>query len=268
MTTWIGVLALAGTLCAQPPGRGGRGPWGGPGGPGGPGGRFLGAEAGMPGRVVTNAPYSADIVTESTQTLADGSHIKQSNTVHFSRDSDGRTRQEQSLQNLNGLAPNANLPQVVFIHDPVAGTSYALNVNNKTATKSAWTPRPGGPGPMQRRVPGAVNQQGMPGPRRNNPNVKTETLGKQTIEGVPADGTRTTLTIPAGQMGNEQALQVVTETWYSSDLQQVVLRKHSDPRSGDTTMRMTNVSRTEPPRTLFDVPVEYKVTEHAQHQRQ
>jgi len=264
----MGVLLLSGALFAQPPGRGPRPGWGG--GPGGPAGRFLGAEPGMPGRVVKNAPYTADVVTETSQTLADGSHIKQTHSVHLSRDSDGRTRQEQSLQNLNGLAPNSNLPQVVFIHDPVAGAAYALNVTNKTATKSAWNHREPpagtdqGQSPMARRGPGAgPNAQGMPGTRRNAQNVKTEALGRQTIEGVQADGSRTTLTIPAGQIGNEQPLQVVTETWYSSDLQTVVLRKHSDPRSGDTVTRMMNVSRTEPPRTLFDVPVDYKLTEQS-----
>jgi hypothetical protein len=39
------------------------------------------------------------------------------------------------------------------------------------------------------------------------------------------------------------------------------MRKHSDPRSGDTVTRMMNVSRAEPPQTLFTVPVDYKVTE-------
>jgi hypothetical protein len=240
-------------------------------GPGGPGVRFLGAEPGMPGRVVKNAPYSADVVTESTRALPDGNHIKQNNSVRIYRDSDGRTRQEQSLQNLNGLAPNANLPQVVFIHDPVAGAAYALNVTSKTATKSAWnrSGRPGpppnggqGPGPMARRGPGGPGGNPQEAYARSYAqNVKTEALGRQTIEGVAADGTRTTMTIPAGQIGNEQPIQVVTETWYSSDLQTVVLRKHSDPRTGDTTTRMMNVSRAEPPRNLFDVPVDYKVTE-------
>jgi len=79
----------------------------------------------------------------------------------------------------------------------------------------------------------------------NDQNFKTESLGKQTIEGVQADGRRTTMTIPAGQMGNEQPIQIVTETWYSADLQTVVLSKHSDPRNGDTVTKLMNVSRSE-----------------------
>src|SRR3954468_18063164 len=98
-TILMSFLALAAVASAQPPAPKGRG---GPGGPGGPGGRFLGAEVGMPGRVVKNAPYSAEIVTETTQTLPDGNRIKQTNSVRVYRDSEGRTRHEQSLNNLNG----------------------------------------------------------------------------------------------------------------------------------------------------------------------
>jgi len=52
---------------------------------------------------------------------------------------------------------------------------------------------------------------------------------------------------------------VVDERWVSSELQTVVMSKHSDPRMGETTYRLTNVSRSEPPATLFQVPADYKV---------
>src|SRR5579872_6382722 len=140
----LGVLALAVAALAQgPPPRGPR-----PMGPGGPGGgaRFLGAEAGLGGRVVKNAPYSADVVTESTQTLGDGNHIRQSSSSHVSRDSEGRTRLEQSLNGLSAIAGGTSLPHVVFIHDPVAGQSYALNTDDKTATRSGMPHGRGGAG--------------------------------------------------------------------------------------------------------------------------
>jgi len=250
--TLVGVLAAA--LCAygQNPGPG-RGRFG---GGGGNGARFLGAEAGAPGRVVKNAPYSADMITESMQTLPDGNHIRQDTTSRIYRDSEGRTRTEQSLKGLGALAGSSNLPKVVFINDPVAGTNYALNPDNKTASKSAWM-RPGrsGPPPEGRRNGGFRGGDGT--------NAKTETLGQKTIEGVVAEGTRTTMTIPAGRIGNEQPIQVVTERWYSPELQTVVLSKHSDPRSGETVTRLANISRAEPPRSLFEVPSEYKVTENS-----
>src|ERR1035437_6558743 len=143
--TVAGLLVLAVAASAQNPGPGrGRGRFGpAAGDAAAPGGaRFLGAEAGMPGRVVKNAPYSGDIVTETTQTLADGNHVRQSSTAKVYRDSEGRTRREQSLNALGGLAPNADLPRVVFINDSVAGVNYALNPKDRTATKSAGA-RPG-----------------------------------------------------------------------------------------------------------------------------
>ena len=255
----LGALALAVGLAQGPPPHGPR-----PMGPGGPGGaRFLGAEPGMGGRVVKNAPYSADVVTESTQTLADGNHIRQSSTSHFSRDSEGRTRLEQSLNGLAAIAGGTTLPHVVFIHDPVAGQSYALNANSKTVTRSGM---PHGRGPQAEGFGNSMRDQGRGrgqfGARNaNEQNVKTESLGRQTIEGVLADGTRTTLTIPAGQMGNEQPIQVVTERWFSPDLQTVVLSKRSDPRTGETVTRLSNINRSEPSSTLFQVPADYKVTD-------
>ena len=77
------------------------------------------------------------MVTETTQALADGNRIRQTSTARIYRDSEGRTRREQSLDSLNRLAPNSNLPQVVFISDPVAGTDYALDPSSKTATRTA-----------------------------------------------------------------------------------------------------------------------------------
>ena len=264
--TLIGLAILAAGASAQGPGPG-RGDHMGFGPPPGMGARFLGAEAGMPGRVVRNAPYAADIVTESTRTLPDGNHIRQSTTAKVYRDSEGRTRSEQSV-NLNGLAANANMPKMVFINDPVAGLHYALNAKDRTAVKSNWMPRGhGGPPPNQTQADGSQANGAQAAQRRqrgaSNPNVKTESLGRQTIEGVQADGRRMTVTIPVGQMGNELPIQSVTEIWYSADLHTEVLYKHSDPRMGDTVRKLANVSRSEPSRTMFEAPADYKVTESA-----
>jgi hypothetical protein len=232
----------------------------------------------MPGRVVKNAPYSADIVTETSQTLADGNHIRQSSAAKVYRDSEGRTRREQSLNAVRGLAPSSNLPQVVFINDPVGGVNYALNPQNRTATKSAWA-RQGRGGQAQNSSqsmarlrqqsanPSAATAGRWGRGAASRQNVKTESLGRQTIEGVQADGTRTTMTIAAGQWGNEQPIQIVTERWYSADLQTVVLSKRSDPRMGETVTRVTNISRNEPSSSLFEPPSDYKVAETGNHPR-
>jgi hypothetical protein len=188
----------------------------------------------MPGRVVKNAPFSADIVTESTQTLPDGNHIRQTNTVKMYRDSEGRTRREQS-PNLGGLSAGAAMPSLVFIHDPVAGVSLSLNATDKTGSRSTFIPGRGrggnGPGVMgvgPRSQVGQYGEQAAARPRRN--------------------------ALP---------IQIVTETWYSSELQAVVYEKRTDPRYGETIMRFTNISRAEPSTTLFAAPSDYKVTEAA-----
>jgi hypothetical protein len=91
--------------------------------------------------------------------------------------------------------------------------------------------------------------------------VNRESLGKQTIEGVEAEGTRVTFTIPAGKIGNERPIVTVNETWYSTELQALVMSKNSDPRMGETTYRLTNINRSEPDPSLFQVPADYTVNE-------
>ena len=90
-------------------------------------------------------------------------------------------------------------------------------------------------------------------------NAKTEQLGNMFIEGVQAQGTRTTTTIPAGDIGNERPINIVDERWYSPDLQMTVMTKHSDPRSGETNFQLKNINRSSPPPTLFEVPSDYSV---------
>ena len=94
----------------------------------------------------------------------------------------------------------------------------------------------------------------------NGANVTTVSLGTQTIGGVSAQGTRTTRTIPAGQIGNEKPIVIVTERWYSPDLQMVVMSKRSDPRTGETVFQLTDVQLGEPDASLFQVPSDYTVT--------
>ncbi|HME10136.1 MAG TPA: hypothetical protein VKG25_23990 [Bryobacteraceae bacterium] len=213
-------------------------------------------------KVVTGAPYSASAVTETVQTLADGNHIRHSTTSSVARDSQGRTRREQSLSGPAALAGNVQLPTLVFIQDPVAQTSYVLEPDTKIARSA-----PAGAA-LNRMPPPLPNQMTFiskatakaPDAKAD---VKKESLGSQTISGVRADGNRVTRTIAAGEMGNEKPIEVVTETWYSTDLQAVVRSKTSDPRIGETTFELQNIDRTEPSASLFTVPADYTVQEGA-----
>ncbi len=238
------------------------------------------------GTPVAGAPYSAIITNESIQTLSDGNRIVQSSTGGMARDSQGRTRQDAPLPAIGNLSA-ANPPHIVFLQDPVAQTSYTLNMTDKTAMKvpALPGPPPGGPGmPGPNAVyvttmGGAQVSDAMPAPppppppgiagqrvliMKDQGPVTTEDLGSQTMEGVFVTGTRTTRTIPAGQIGNDNPIRIVTEVWTSPDLKTVVYSKRSDPRMGEQTFRMTNIVRSEPDASLFTIPTDFKVMDGPQ----
>lgn len=266
---------------------------------------FVASEMGFGGKVVKGAPYSAEAITETIQTLADGNRIVNKMTSTLYRDNEGRTRREQTLKAI-GNFPGDPI-QTIFISDPVAGVSYALDSNTHIAHKSSplklergFFPPGIGPampvGPLP--PPGeskfeyklenkrVIKPEGTPpSPAPDTMLIRTEgggggavtytfkrsaedpknqvkeSLGTQIIEGVSAEGSRVTVTIPAGEIGNERPIEIVSERWYSPELQMVVMSKHSDPRSGETTYRLTNINRTEPARSLFEVPPGFTVSE-------
>lgn len=255
-------LCAAATLFAQgPPPGGGAGRMG-PGGPGGRGG-MMGMGLGMMGRTVTGAPYSAVEVTETTQTLPNGNVIARQTQSNVFRDSSGRVRTETTLAarrapgQAAGQAATATPRTIVNIHDPVAGVSRELDPQAKVARETPL------PGPRGGNFQGRGAGRGANAAARtpaSDPNVVTETLAMQTINGVQATGTRVTRTIPAGQIGNAQPIQIVRETWMSPDLKVPVMVKSSDPRFGATTTQLTNIARSEPDPALFQTPSDYTVT--------
>ena len=216
---------------------------------------FLATEMSFGGRLVKGAPYSAQAVTESVQTLADGNRIVNKSAAAVYRDSEGRTRREQTLKAIGPYSSGGESAITVFINDPVAGSSYTLDTRTQTARKMfptrfrvasssasketsdelkaasdakvarssgsdqvmfERTPAPGG-GSYKIAVESAGNDKrlmeagvamGMTSVR--NRNAREESLGKQNIAGVEAEGSRTTVTIPAGEIGNERAIEIVS----------------------------------------------------------
>jgi hypothetical protein len=207
---------------------------------------FMDFHEGAGHTTVKGKPYSAQVTTETKQVLSDGSHIDRKSTGLVARDTDGRTRRDMSFPGFGRSSASGTAPHVTFINDPVANVRYLLDADKKVARK--MTP------------PSAVT--GRPGTRGagKSENVTTQSLGTQTIEGVQAEGTRTTRTIPVGAIGNDQPIQIVTERWFSPDLQTFVMVKHSDPRSGETTYQLTGINRSAPDASLFEVPPDYTVT--------
>jgi hypothetical protein len=236
--------------------------------------------------VVKNQPYQAQAVTEVKQTLADGSHITQTMTATVARDSDGRSVR---IQKLGAMGPwksaptssQANAPTLTTIFDPVAQTHIDYSSENKVAhslpmlqplakgepnvirsfavfdggSQVAGVAGPGGPGPVAAYAFKTRTESG----EASSADVKTESLGDKAIDGVSVTGTRTTNTIPAGTIGNDKDLVVTRETWYSPDLKLVIQSTQTDPRFGETTYSLTNMQRSEPDATLFQVPAGYTV---------
>lgn len=272
---------------------------------------FVSNEFNFDGRPVSNAPYSAESVTESLQILADGNRISRKNTAAVYRDSQGRTRREESLS-----VPGSEINhKTIFINDPVAKVSYILDPEKKTARKisdmmfKAATLRdqmktvtqsisgtngdyvterrvrqPNGEETVERKT-GAeakaeVGKMNLPVPPppmsagsmmihgamvtpgqhfADSKNAKVDQLGKRLIEGLECSGVKNTITLAAGAIGNERPIDTIQEAWTSTELQTVVQTRRSDPRTGETNFKLTNVRRAEPLKTLFEVPSDYKI---------
>lgn len=261
---------------------------------------FAGSKVEYEGKVVAGAPYTAQAVTETTQVLADGNRITHKSSSLIARDSQGRTRREQDLKTVGPWSTVEN-GSVVFINDPVAGARYNLQTNSKTAVKlpmnleseaarkdlekqlkAAARAKEEAERSAAASGVGVVSSDGgnvnitvsvaggydvHTNANESKSNAKAELLGTKTIEGVVTEGKRVTETIPAGKIGNQNPIEVINETWYSPELQTVVMSRHSDPRSGDVVYTLTNLSRAEPDPAMFTVPQDYKMREEGPQQR-
>ena len=228
---------------------------------------------------VTGAPYTADIVSETVQTLADGNRIERKSRSSVARDAEGRTRREQSVTAIGPIVPQQELKMVMIV-DPIAKLTYSVDEKNRIATRMPLPSRTR----MEAGVRVMTGQSGMPAGTgavagaavgtavagiaagtatmfvtATPQTERTEQLGKMQIEGVDAEGTRTTVTIPAGAIGNQAPIEIVSERWYSPGLRAVVSTRRFDPRFGETTYRMENIVRAEPAPELFKVPADYTI---------
>lgn len=228
--------------------------------------------------VVKGAPYSADVVTESVHTLADGNRIVQGSSARVYRDSEGRIRREEG---------RTSGSPAISITDPVAGVAFSLDTENQiayqTATSEANKVSVALKAFHDMKIPAGVaekidavtveqaKQRSVLQLRALNTKlaeiqangsaerVVVEKLPARNIEGVRAEGVRRTTTIEAGAIGNDLPIEIVSEEWFSTDLRMLVLTERRDPRVGTSTYRVTNIVRAEPDRYLFEVPANYTV---------
>jgi len=211
-----------------------------------------------PRQNLLNEPFSADAVTTTARTLADGTHItRQSMIVKMYRDSAGRTRSDRMPSSLLAGAPP---PAIILITDPLAGYSYILDTTQKIARRSVM-PRGGAAAPPMN-FPLAQGAPPAPPPSvpgKSQPQFKTEDLGTQFMEGLSVHGRRTTVTYPIGSLGNDREISNVTEIWSNTELGLMILQDRSDPRNGETITKLQNVSRAQPDPSLFQPPPDYQI---------
>jgi hypothetical protein len=192
---------------------------------------------------VAGRPLAASEERHTLHVLGDGTRIENTQTDKFYRDDAGRSR----LETQNGE---------VFILDPVQGITAEITAGGLKVHHN--------PGQIH---DGAKDDAGKLKPKTESPSTgqahDDEDLGYQSVNGVIAHGTRSTTVIPAGQIGNDRPIRIVNERWYSSDLQMNVRTIHSDPRFGETTYQLTNISQGTPDPALFKIPQDSQ-REHAQ----
>jgi len=260
-----------------------------------PSAAFMAREFGNPREIVKNAPYTADAVTEFVQTLSDGNRIVKKSTTQLARDTMGRTRQERKDGRIVYLYdPMENRSVVIDTESKTVARIPRVPAPpmppEPPMPPAPPTPTTMGDGSGQAAVsPGrvVVRRAGSDGgsdevkvevvrvgrgdhthpvppmPPITLPLVprgkgETKSLGTREFEGLKAEGTLTTHTIPAGTIGNEKPIVVATERWFSPDLFVVIYAKTTDPRAGETTYRLTNIKRAEPPADLFKVPADVR----------
>jgi hypothetical protein len=222
------------------------------------GARMKAAANGRPARL----PYTAEFRVTHVQTLADGSTITRETTELHARDSQGRT-----------LAMSSTTPAT---DDQMVHSSF--NINDPVAHTHTWWAAPG-----QRVTVSNTSQLGtvrstcagsnlaaIPQPAAEaRMESSTEDLGKQTFQGVEAQGHRSSWTIPARTIGNSDELVRTDEVWFSTtpgftgiNVRQV----YDDPQSGRTTRELVKFSQGEPDAALFQVPADYEVVTQETHE--
>jgi len=217
---------------------------------------------------VAGRPFSGTEVRRTRQTLADGTHVDQTDSGTLCRDAQGRTRSETSRR--------------ILIYDPVAGFIYNLDKSTKTYEKypidggagSSWPVLHGphtGTGSSHMATHGTVNSDrahdaGSVFHADAGGHSTVETLPPQVVNGVGAKGSKITTTVPEGAFGNDREIKIINEHWYSETLEVLLKSSNSDPRFGITTYDLTGIRQTTPDPGLFQAPSDYRLQAGGHHQ--
>jgi hypothetical protein len=191
-------------------------------------------------------PFSGRSTTEWTRTLEDGTVVKTHLFAMVARDSQGRIYRER-----HSFVPFDSDQQsqlnFILIFDPVTHTRTECSMASRHCDVTGYS------APATFTLPPA-------GPLGNGTRFLTrESLGSDVIEGINVVGTRETITINAGVVGNSQPLENTREFWYSPELQVNLAITRKDPREGTQVVHVGEISRSEPDPALFKVPAGFVV---------
>jgi hypothetical protein len=244
----MGVLLLAGLamiVSAQGP------PPPGPFGDGGPGMggpmagifEFGGLMGGFAGKVVTGKPILAAITITHAETLP-GNSISNTTNGTFARSADGSTYRDVKMSAIGPWAVSGKAQELAFIKNIAKSTQYMINVTK--GTYEAF--------PIREHKPPQGMKDRLDLPDSNNESVTDNPNGTYTDPVTntvyPVDDRKVTRTIPAGAIGNQFAIVITSERWYSSALDLLLEDTHTDPRFGTTTYRLSNIGQS-PASSLF-----------------
>lgn len=228
-------------------------------------------------------PFTAEWKVTSVQILANGVTITRDTREMAARDSQGRTLRANSIITF----PRQDRELISFTaDDPVNGTQVLWTTQNKQATMLRLPPvkeRHGcwraehqtidyGPAPTaiisnkrteRNRSTGSGSAGAAHGPGVQSHAPITgdalENLGTLTIEGVLAEGHRTTRITPTGEIGNDRPLVRIDEFWIAMSLGIELRRLTDDPREGRTVKQLTKLEMSEPSLATFQPPEGYEV---------
>src|SRR5271170_5003463 len=195
---------------------------------------------------VTGKPFSGRDSIEWTRTLEDGSVVTTHLTALVARDSQGRIRRER----VSFVPANSNEQSKVMetvVVDPGEHTRTTCTIATRLCTITRYY------------LPAKFTPVAA-GPLENGTRFLTrESLGTNIVDDLNAVGTRETLTINAGVIGDNQPVVTTREFWYSSDLEINLSVTRKDPREGTQVIQLVDLSRSEPDATLFQVPAGFTI---------
>ena len=196
-----------------------------------------------------NAPFTATVSTVTIRKLDDGSTIANQNHRTIARDAAGRIYQERRNFLPVGDARENTITQIE-LSDPLAHMLITCHPSDQMCTIGGYS---GNPSPAQV-IPA--------GPKADGTGyLERAALGDKIVNGVETVGTRETSTVNLSPSGGNPPIVVVKEFWYSPVLGINVIEKRQDPRFGDQSFTVGNITLGEPDTRLFQMPANFKVVD-------